>query len=172
MEIRGDTFPEPSGRAPTAAPGGPAVRPRPYEGTWRFTAPVRDSSVPRARHTVRDLLRRGGVPLSEELLHSLLLILSELVTNAVRHAALLSTEIGVEVVVGADRVWIGVEDGHPYRPSALAADPDREHTGGRGLLLVTATVAEAGGSCEVLQTASGGKVVRAVLPLWPTSPAG
>ncbi len=89
-----------------------------------------------------------------------------------RHAALLSTEIGVEVVVGADRVWIGVEDGHPYRPSALAADPDREHTGGRGLLLVTATVAEAGGSCEVLQTASGGKVIRAVLPLWPTSPAG
>ncbi|GAA2424578.1 ATP-binding protein [Streptomyces macrosporus] len=173
MEIRGDTSPDPGGRAPAAPPGGPAVRPRPYEGTWRFTAPVRDSSVPLARHAVRDLVRRRGVPVSDDLLHSLLLILSELVTNAVRHAALLSTEIGVEVAVGADWVRIGVEDGHPYRPTALAADPSQEHTGGRGLLLVKATVAEAGGICEVRQTASGGKEVWAVLPLGPTpaSPA-
>ncbi|GAA2406593.1 ATP-binding protein [Streptomyces glaucosporus] len=163
MEIRGDAFPEPDGHAP--APGGPAVRPQPYEGTWRFTAPVRDSSVPRARHLVRDLLRRRGAPVSDELLHGLLLILSELVTNAVRHAALLSEEIGVEVAVGPDWVRIGVEDGHPYRPSAPPADPAREHTGGRGLLLVEATVTEAGGIFEVHRTASGGKVVWAVLPM-------
>jgi two-component sensor histidine kinase len=103
-------------------------------------------------------------------MHSLSLILSELVTNAVRHAALLSTEIGVEVSLGAGWVRLGVEDGHPYRPAALAAEPAHEHTGGRGLLLVKATVAEAGGSCEVERTASGGKVVRVTLPLAPPPP--
>ncbi|HZG04570.1 MAG TPA: ATP-binding protein [Streptomyces sp.] len=171
MEIRGETFPDPVGRAPVAAPGRPAarpaLRPQPYEGTWRFTAPVRESSVPQARHAVRDLIRRRGAPVPDDLLYGLLLIVSELVTNAVRHAALLSTEIGVEVSIGGGWVRIGVEDGHPYRPSALAADPAQEHTGGRGLLLVKATVAEAGGSCEVQRTASGGKVVRAALPLPP-----
>jgi anti-sigma regulatory factor (Ser/Thr protein kinase) len=167
MEIRGDSHPGQGGRPPVAAPDRQAVppRPEPYEGTWRFTAPVRESSVPRARHTVRDLIRRRRAPVPDELMHSLSLILSELVTNAVRHAALLSTEIGVEVSLGAGWVRLGVEDGHPYRPAALAAEPAHEHTGGRGLLLVKATVAEAGGRCEVEQTASGGKVVRVTLPL-------
>ncbi|NED84078.1 ATP-binding protein, partial [Streptomyces sp. SID11233] len=36
--------------------------PRPWEGVWRFTAPAVDVSVPQARHAVRDLLRRQGVP--------------------------------------------------------------------------------------------------------------
>nr|WP_238420820.1 ATP-binding protein [Streptomyces taklimakanensis] len=154
------------------APDRRLARPRPYEGTWRFTVPVRDVSVPQVRHAVRDLLLRRRVPLSGDVLHGLMLIVSELVTNAVRHAALLSTEIGVEVAVGADRVRVGVEDGHPYRPAALAFAPSQEHLGGRGLLLVKATVAEVGGSCEVEQTASGGKVVWATLPLpSPVPPA-
>ncbi|MFP8964332.1 ATP-binding protein [Streptomyces nanhaiensis] len=146
-------------------------RPRPYEGAWRFTVPVHESSVPRARHAVRDLLRRRGAPVTGELMDGLLLVLSELVTNAVRHAALLSTQIGVEVSLGAGRVRLGVEDGHPYRPAALAADPGREHIGGRGLLLVKAVVAEAGGFCEADRTASGGKVVRVVMPLAPLPPS-
>nr|WP_240958270.1 ATP-binding protein [Streptomyces barkulensis] len=125
---------------------------------------MHESSVPRARHAVRDLLRRAGAPVADELMDGLLLILSELVANAVRHAALLSTEIGVEISLDAGRVRLGVEDGHPYRPAALAVAPGREHTGGRGLLLVKAVVAEAGGSCEAERTASGGKVVRVVLP--------
>lgn len=146
-------------------------RPRPYEGAWRFTVPVHESSVPRARHAVRDLLRRRGAPVTGELMDGLLLILSELVTNAVRHAALLSEEIGVEVSLDADRVRLGVEDGHPYRPAALAAAPGREYTGGRGLLMVKAVVAEAGGLCEADRTASGGKVVRVAMPLAPLPPS-
>ncbi|MGY1453571.1 ATP-binding protein [Streptomyces sp. SS8] len=149
----------------------PRNRPRPYEGAWRFAVPVHESSVPRARHAVRDLLGRRGAPLADELMDGLLLILSELVTNAVRHAALLSTEIGVEVRLDAGRVRLGVEDGHPYRPAAPAAVPEREHTGGRGLLLVEAVVAEAGGFRETERTASGGKVVRVTLPLTPLPPA-
>lgn len=139
--------------------------PRPYEGVWRFTAPALDSSVPQARHAVRDLVVRQGVPVSEELLHGLLLIVSELVTNAVRHAALLSPEIAVEFAVGVDWVRVAVEDNHPYRPKALQVDD--ADTGGRGLLLVKTVTAEAGGMCDVQQTTTGGKVIWAALPLPP-----
>lgn len=139
--------------------------PATYEGVWRFTAPALDSSVPQVRHAVRDLIRRQRAPVPDELLEGLLLIVSELVTNAVKHAALLSPEVGVEVSLAAGWMRIAVEDCHPYRPKALAADPDEEHTGGRGLLLVKTVVAEAGGSCDVEQTAAGGKVVWAALPL-------
>jgi two-component sensor histidine kinase len=161
MEVRGSVPPEP---APATAPAIPA--PRPYEGAWRFTAPAVDSTVPQARHAVRDLIADRQIPADDELLHGLLLIVSELVTNAVRHAALLSPEITVELAAGADWVRVAVEDNHPYRPKALQADSS--DTGGRGLLLVKAITAEAGGMCDVEHTESGGKVVWAALPL----PAG
>ncbi len=136
-----------------------------YEGAWRFTVPPRESSVPQIRHAVRDLLRRQGAPLSEDLAYGLELILSELVTNGVRHAALLTPEIGVEITLRAGWVRLAVEDGHPYRPRALEAAPDQHHTGGRGLLLVKAVALEAGGDCGVAPTANGGKIVWASLPL-------
>ncbi|MER6707428.1 ATP-binding protein [Streptomyces fumanus] len=161
----GDRTMHDDGRGPGGP--GPAV-PGPYEGVWRFTAPAVDASVPRARHTVRDLLRRQGVPAPDDLVQGLLLIVSELVTNAVRHAAVLSPELAVEVAVGADWLRVSVEDGHPYRPAALEADHGR--TGGRGLLLVREITREAGGAFEVARTAGGGKAVRAVLPLKPGEP--
>jgi signal transduction histidine kinase len=88
-----------------------------------------------------------------------------LVTNAVRHAALLSPEIAVEVAIGAEWVRVSVEDNHPYRPKAL--ESDSAQTGGRGLLLVREITREGGGHCDVEHTAGGGKVVWAVLPLTP-----
>ncbi|MFI8191205.1 ATP-binding protein [Streptomyces sp. NPDC085946] len=160
------------GRGPGPRPqGGEApydVRPAdplPYEGVWRFTAPSVDASVPQARHAVRDLLLRQGVPVSADLAQGLLLIVSELVTNAVRHAAVLSPTLGVEVAVGAEWIRVSVEDNHPYRPTALEADHGR--TGGRGLLLVREITREAGGACDVEYTASGGKVIWVALPLTP-----
>ncbi|MFE9557525.1 ATP-binding protein [Streptomyces sp. NPDC006692] len=155
MEIRGSLPPEP------AAP----ATPRSYEGVWRFTAPAVDVSVPQARHAVRDLLTRQRVPAHDDLVQGLLLIVSELVTNAVRHAALLSPQVAVEVAIGAEWIRIAVEDNHPYRPKALEADYGR--TGGRGLLLVREVTQEAGGVCDVEQTANGGKIVWAALPLAP-----
>ncbi|MEU6673384.1 ATP-binding protein [Streptomyces sp. NPDC046853] len=137
----------------------------PYEGVWRFTAAAVDASVPQARHAVRDLLARQGVPASDDLVQGLLLIVSELVTNAVRHAALLSPMLAVEVAVGAEWVRVSVEDDHPYRPTALVADHGQ--TGGRGLLLVREITQEAGGACDVEHTASGGKIIWAALPLKP-----
>ncbi|GGZ38382.1 ATP-binding protein [Streptomyces poonensis] len=170
----GDRTMENEGRGPGPRPdrgGGPpreARRPkasRPYEGVWRFTAPTVDSSVPQARHAVRDLLVRQGVPVTEDLTQGLLLIVSELVTNAVKHAALVSPTLALEVAVGAEWVRISVEDDHPYRPTALETDPAR--TGGRGLLLVREVAKEAGGVCDMEHTARGGKVIWAVLPLRP-----
>ncbi|MBW1601977.1 ATP-binding protein [Streptomyces sp. JJ66] len=158
---------ESSGRALQPPPAGAVA----YEGTWRFTAPALDSSVPRVRHAVRDLVRRQGAPVSTEVMDGLLLIVSELVTNSVRHAALLSPELGVEMSIGSGWVRVAVEDGHPYRPKALAADPALEHVGGRGLLLVKAVCAEFAGTCDVEQTAAGGKVIWACLPLWAPAPA-
>lgn len=143
----------------------PRSAPLPYEGVWRFTAPAVDASVPQARHAVRDLLLRQGVPAADDVVQGLLLIVSELVTNAVRHAALLSPTLAVEVAVGAEWVRVSVEDNHPYRPTALEADHGR--TGGRGLLLVREVTREANGMCDVEHTASGGKVIWAALPLKP-----
>ncbi len=103
------------------------------------------------------------MPIEDDILQGLLLIVSELVTNAVKHAALLSPELAVEVAIGADWVRVSVEDSHPYRPTAL--ETDYAQTGGRGLLLVKEVTAEAGGSCDVEHTASGGKIIWAALPL-------
>ncbi|MET8171463.1 ATP-binding protein [Streptomyces clavifer] len=139
------------------------ARPVSYEGVWRFTAPAVDASVPQARHAVRDLLDRQGVPVDDDVLHGLLLIVSELVTNAVKHAALLSPELAVEVAIGAEWIRVSVEDNHPYRPTALVTD--HRQTGGRGLLLVREVTAEAGGTCDVEHTAGGGKIIWAALPL-------
>lgn len=152
--------------------GSVPARPPSYEGVWRFTAPAVDVSVPQARHAVRDLLIRQGVPVHEDTVQGLLLIVSELVTNAVKHAALLSPEVAVEVAIGAEWIRVSVEDNHPYRPKALEADYGQ--TGGRGLLLVRETALEAGGTCDVEHTASGGKIIWAALPLTPrmTAPGG
>ncbi|WP_326692611.1 MULTISPECIES: ATP-binding protein [unclassified Streptomyces] len=124
-------------------------------------------SVPRLRHAVRDLLRRQPAPVPEDTVEGLLLILSELVTNSVRHAALLSPEIGVEISLGGGWLRVAVEDSHPYRPKALDADPLSGNTGGRGLLLVKAVTGEAGGVCDVEKTSAGGKIIWAALPLAP-----
>ncbi|MFD9428992.1 MULTISPECIES: ATP-binding protein [unclassified Streptomyces] len=143
--------------------GSVPAHPASYEGVWRFTAPAVDVSVPQSRHAVRDLLDRQGVPLGDDILQGLLLIVSELVTNAVKHAALLSPELAVEVAIGADWIRVSVEDNHPYRPTAL--ETDHAQTGGRGLLLVREITAEAGGTCDVEHTAGGGKIIWAALPL-------
>ena len=166
MHVRGELPPDPASTpGDSGRPGILGV-----EGVWRFAAPAVDASVPQARHAVRDLLRAQGMadPRYDELLQAMLLIVSELVTNAVRHAALLSPQIVVEVVIGSGWVRLSVEDSHPYRPRALNNDEvEFGRTNGRGLLLVRAVTMEAGGVCDVDRTPAGGKVVWASLPLLP-----
>ncbi|QDY79952.1 ATP-binding protein [Streptomyces qinzhouensis] len=173
MESRGSVPAWPA--APYGGPGGTGAEPGPVsprapvgEGVWRFTAPTVESSVPRARHAVRELLEQQGVPAggaAGETVQGLLLIVSELVTNVVKHAAVLSPQLAVEVALAPGRVRVAVEDNHPYRPTVLETDWGR--TGGRGLLLVREITREAGGRCDVEHTTSGGKVIRVELPLGP-----
>ncbi|OIV35835.1 hypothetical protein BIV57_19510 [Mangrovactinospora gilvigrisea] len=132
---------------------------------WHFTAPTVESSVPQARRAVRDLLGSHGLAPGDPVVQDLLLIVSELVTNAVRHAALLTPEVRVEVAFQGAWVRVAVQDRHPYRPHALMSGAtDFGRTGGRGLLLVKALTDEGGGRCDVLRTEDGGKVVWAELP--------
>ncbi|MGP4111893.1 ATP-binding protein [Streptomyces sp. 4N509B] len=153
--------------SPLALPTPSPTAPGAPTGTWRLTVVPLDLAVPRTRHAVRELLRRQRAPLAADRLHEALLILTELLTNAVRHAALLTPEIGVEISLDAGWLRLAVEDGHPYRPAALAAAPEEHQTGGRGLLLVRTLALAAGGDCGVTPTATGGKTVWAALPLDP-----
>jgi len=137
----------------------------PVEGVWRFSAVAHEAAVPQTRHAVRDrLLAQGMAGLHyQELIDDLLLIVSELVSNAVTHAAVLSPYLTTELAIGGGWVRISVEDGHPYRPKALESDLGQ--LGGRGLLLVKSVTLQAGGVCDVERTGEGGKVVWASLPL-------
>ncbi|MEV4615377.1 ATP-binding protein [Kitasatospora sp. NPDC049258] len=148
----------------------------PRPGVWRFSAESSEASVPRTRHAVRDRLLAEGMTGEryQELIDDLLLIVSELVGNAVTHAAAFSPQVTTELRIDETRVRIAVEDGHPYRPKAQQSDLGR--LGGRGLLLVKSITLQAGGVCDVERTAEGGKVIWAALPLpipaaVPPSPA-
>lgn len=118
------------------------------------TAPARaaefasvPNSVPAARHLVRDHLRSVGV--ATRMLHDCLVVVSELVANAIRHARPLATASGPGTVrlrwaVTRGQVWIGVTDGgsQERRPHVESASP--ADVGGRGLAIVDAIAAEWG----------------------------
>ncbi|GAA3001245.1 hypothetical protein GCM10020229_11900 [Kitasatospora albolonga] len=137
----------------------------PGEGVWRFSAVAHEASVPQTRHAVRDRLLAQGMAgeAYQELIDDVLLIVSELVGNAVTHAAVLSPHLTTELAIEGGWVRVSVEDGHPYRPKALESDIGQ--LGGRGLLLVKSVTLQAGGVCDVERTGEGGKVIWASLPL-------
>jgi anti-sigma regulatory factor (Ser/Thr protein kinase) len=74
-------------------------------------------------------------PLSDDLQ----LVVSELVTNAIRHAA---PPVELEIEADEDTVTVAVADGSAGRPQPRSADLDAE--GGRGLLLIDLLSAESG----------------------------
>ena len=90
----------------------------------------------------------------EPLTDELQLVVSELVTNAVRYAA---PPVEVEIEAGEDTVTVAVVDGSPGRPGPLPASTDAE--GGRGLLLIDLMAAETG-----VRPQPPGKTIWAALP--------
>jgi anti-sigma regulatory factor (Ser/Thr protein kinase) len=67
------------------------------------------------------------------------LLASEMVTNAVRHAA---PPVRLEIAAGNDDVVVAVTDGSSGLPAPRPADPEAE--GGRGMLLVDLLSADHG----------------------------
>jgi anti-sigma regulatory factor (Ser/Thr protein kinase) len=99
-------------------------------------APVPDS-IPRARHTLNRLADAVG----ESLLDDLRLLVSEVVTNSIRHGGLGPIELRVSV--NPRTVRVEVEDRGPgFEPSLGDGEDDRGS--GWGLLLVDRLAAEWG----------------------------
>jgi anti-sigma regulatory factor (Ser/Thr protein kinase) len=99
-----------------------------------FDLPARPAAVGTARRVVRDLLIAWGVP--EGSRDDAVLVISELVTNALVHTA--GERIACRLHGTADRIRIEVEDqeGGPALPAARRPRPEDQH--GRGLFLVDA----------------------------------
>jgi CheY-like chemotaxis protein len=112
------------------------------------------SSVSKARVFVADTLEAHGLP---QVVDDALVVVSELVTNAVTHAG-----SGCVVRVGIDRsaVRIAVEDSGRGTPDPKPFSGDQPH--GRGLHIVGA-LARAWGVTEI----TGGKMVWAEMSLAP-----
>jgi len=98
-----------------------------------------DESVPAARQYVADLLEHAPVQLCE----TAALLVSELATNAVRHAGTPQFVIEVQLPAGDGPVWVGVTDTGTGSPIPQQPDVTAEH--GRGLQLV-ATLADRWGA--------------------------
>ncbi|MES4889549.1 SpoIIE family protein phosphatase [Streptomyces sp. NPDC096012] len=103
---------------------------------WRLDSDPREAS--RARRLVREQLMTWDLPQAVETAE---LLVSEVVTNALRHAR--SERIGLRVV-RTDALLFEVTDDEPALPAMIAAEPHDE--AGRGLRVVSRLAREWGAS--------------------------
>jgi anti-sigma regulatory factor (Ser/Thr protein kinase) len=88
---------------------------------------------PEAAAKARRALARLRGDLDPPLMESLRLLVTELVTNSVKHAG--TDGVMLNVLVGSSAVWTEVSDAGPGFDPALTGTPARDHTGW-GLFLV------------------------------------
>ncbi|TGA89561.1 ATP-binding protein, partial [Streptomyces palmae] len=86
-----------------------------------LTVPAMGSAVRMVRETAELVLIECGVRLGHPAVGPALLALSELVTNAVRHAAETSPMITVIFAHGPGTLAFAVHDQHPYQPAPYQA---------------------------------------------------
>ena len=135
----------------TADQGGtrsPRVRPRAAQRArlnLQVTLPTDDGAVRLARRVTRDVLARWRL---DHVQDTAVLLVSELVTNAVRHARD-TYAIALDLEIGATWLRIEVQDADPRWPKPRI--PDRLDESGFGLVLVDALA----GNWGVRQTATG-----------------
>ncbi|MER5968679.1 ATP-binding protein [Streptomyces sp. NPDC002055] len=110
-------------------PAPPAARPLSEDRAAEWSFPAEPGSVRKARSLVRSTLNEWGLNAVSDVT---VLLVSELVTNAMRYA---SGPIGVRIQrIRSDALLVEVSDPLPDPPLARSAAPDDE--GGRGLQLV------------------------------------
>ncbi|WP_031224092.1 ATP-binding protein [Streptomyces roseochromogenus] len=128
-----------------------------------LTLPSVPAAVRVARQTAEQTLREWGIGLRHPTVDPALLILSELVTNSVRHAAALSPKITVFYAAGPDCFVFAVHDRHPYQPPLYGAITER---GSGGLGTVMELVLGLRGTAVARADADGkGKSIWITLPL-------
>ncbi|MEU8911317.1 ATP-binding protein [Streptomyces mirabilis] len=128
-----------------------------------LTLPTMPSAVRMARETAEQALAEWGISLRHPSVDPALLILGELVTNTVRHAADLSPQLTVIYAAGKDRLAFAVHDRHPYQPALYGGVTQ---TGGGGLGTVMELTLGLGGTAVVRSDADGqGKSIWITLPL-------
>ncbi|MFC5219983.1 ATP-binding protein [Streptomyces coerulescens] len=124
-----------------------------------LTLPALPSAVRMARETAEQALTQWGIGLRHPAVDPALLILSELVTNSVRHAAVLSPQLTVIYAAGRDCLAFAVHDRHPYRPPLVGG-------AGGGLATVMELTQGLGGTAVVRGDADKrGKSIWITLPL-------
>ncbi|MEE1670590.1 ATP-binding protein [Streptomyces sp. WAC07094] len=128
-----------------------------------LTLPTEPSAVRIARETAEQALVKWRIGLRHPTVDPALLILSELVTNSVRHAASLSPQVTVIYAASPDCLAIAVHDRHPYQPPLYGAVTG---AAGGGLATVMELVLALGGTAVVRADADGrGKSIWITLPL-------
>ncbi|MFJ2112579.1 MULTISPECIES: ATP-binding protein [unclassified Streptomyces] len=128
-----------------------------------LTLPAMPSALRMTRETTEQVLAEWGISLRHPAVGAALLILDELVTNSVRHAAALSPNLTVIYAAGRDTFAFAVHDRHPHRPSlgTVGAGPV-----GNGLATVMEVTLGLGGSAVVREDGDGGgKSIWITLPL-------
>jgi anti-sigma regulatory factor (Ser/Thr protein kinase) len=129
-----------------------------------LTLPAMPSAVRTARETAEQALTEWGISPRHPTVGPALLILSELVTNSVRHAAVLSPQVTVIYAAGENCLAFAVHDRHPYQPPLYASAASS--TGAGGLGTVMELTLGLGGTAVVRGDADGkGKSIWITLPL-------
>ncbi|MFF4842755.1 ATP-binding protein [Streptomyces collinus] len=150
--VTGDTLPDP--HVTGDSPPGP---------TAAFDLPALPPAVGTARRVVRDLLTVWGV--TETVRDDAAVVLSELVTNALVHAA--GERVVCRVRRGADRVRLEIEDQNRGRALPFPRKPGPDDQNGRGLFLVAALSDDWG---VTLAPGRPARIVWAELPTAPPAP--
>jgi serine phosphatase RsbU (regulator of sigma subunit)/anti-sigma regulatory factor (Ser/Thr protein kinase) len=102
------------------------------------TLPPQDTSPASARRAIAEALVSAGL---EVMLDDALLLVTELVTNAVVHAG---TDIELHVEIGVDSARVEVIDRSAGSLPVLQGEPDAAREGGRGIFLLDALAQEWG----------------------------
>ena len=108
-------------------------------------------------HAAREFLNQHIDDVPPDAFDNAILLVSELVTNAVRHGR---AQITLRLAASRDHVHVEVGDGDERLPRQRAHRPDPSEPGGRGLLIVDA-IASAWG--VALRSSDSGKIVWFVL---------